>query len=106
MGEAAGGVECLFMVVVCLVELGMYRVLVAAQVLKVHRLDLVAETGAVGFLEMVVLQRNDELLTLEEQFLEFEGSVTVLPCIGLLVVSAVEHGEGEILLGGGHSHVC
>ena len=82
----------------------MEGVLVVGQVLEVHRLDLVAEAGAVGLLERVVLKGDDELLASEEQLLEFQGGVPELPGVGLLVSGTVVKGESQVLLGGGHLH--
>ena len=82
----------------------MEGVLVVGQVLEVHRFDLVAEAGAVGLLERVVLKGYDELLASEEQFLELKGGVPELPGVGLLVSGAVVKGESQVLLGGRHLH--
>ena len=80
------------------------RIAFVRQLVRVHTLDLVAETAGIRLLESVIAERNNQFLPREIHVLELQRGVAVLFGVGLLIVGAVVKGEGEIILVLAHLH--
>ena len=72
------------------------------QAVEPHGLHLFAETGRVGLLIGIVLQRNNQFLPTEMNTPHGQGSIPVFPRILFLIIGAVEQLESEVILGFGH----
>ena len=77
-----------------------------SQLREAHGLHLVSELGFVGFLEGVVLQRDNHVLLTEIDSLELQRGVTVGHLVGFLIIGSAEELERQVILRLGHLYHC
>ena len=80
---------------------GVLAVVELAEALGFH---LIPELGPFGFLERVVLQRDNHLLRAESDLLQLKRGIPVAHLVCLLVVDAAEQLECQVVLACRHPH--
>ena len=84
------------------VQVGAQRIAQMQELARLLGLGRVVETGGVGLLEVVVLQRDEELLPVEVDVLQDQRRVVVAQGVVFAVGGSVEEGEGQVFLAPGH----
>ena len=72
------------------------------QLLDIHGSHLISILGLLGFLEGIVLERNNHILLTECDLLELQRSVPIGHIVGFLIIYSAKQLESQIILRLGH----